>query len=93
MERNEEPDPELNYETWHENGWEISGPIFKRKSSYLDMDGDNPEAPWPGYGWPLGTTCYYFRMRGHGWRQCATGSTVEEARERVKTLMDEKGKE
>lgn len=58
---------------------EIDGPHFKDKDKYLSKDGDNPEAPWPGYGWPLNTTCWYFRLEDRGRLRWATGSTVEKA--------------
>jgi hypothetical protein len=40
------------------NGWNVIGPRFKNKEQYLSKDGDNPEAPWPDYGWPLDTESY-----------------------------------
>ncbi len=70
-------------------GWEVEGPHFKSADRYLDADGDNPQAPWPGYGWPLGTECYWFRLRGHGKRLAATGLTVEDAEARASLLMGE----
>lgn len=58
---------------------EISGPHFKPSDRYLSSDGDNPLVPWPGYGWPLGSTCWYFRLTGEGRWLYATGHTVEQA--------------
>ena len=72
---------------WALEGWEVEGPVFKDGDSYLAKDGTNPEAPWPGYGWPLGTKCWYYRLRGHGIRTCATGSTIEKARARAIAVM------
>lgn len=45
-------------------GWSYDGPRFKDEDSYLSKDGTNPEAPWPGYGWPQGSECWYFVVRG-----------------------------
>jgi hypothetical protein len=56
-------------------GLNINGPAFKNGETYLSKDGDNPEAPWPGYGWPLGTECWYYRIEGLGSRKYATGLT------------------
>jgi hypothetical protein len=60
-------------------GWTADGPRFKDASMYLSSDGTNPEAPHPGYGWPLGTECWYYVLRGPGRRLYATGLTVESA--------------
>lgn len=68
---------------------QIDGPFFKGEDNYLSMDGDNPEAPWPGYGWPLGTTCWYFRVEGRR-HLCATGTTVERAFARAVELFESK---
>ncbi len=65
------------------SGWDITGPRFKGPMQYLSRDGDNPEAPWPDYGWPLGSECYYFIMEGHGYRKFATGSTPTRALDRA----------
>jgi len=64
-------------------GWDISGPYFKTSLQYLSRDGDNPEAPWPGYGWPLGTECWFFNMEGHGYLRTATGLTIQSALDRM----------
>jgi hypothetical protein len=64
-------------------GWEIVGPFHKDAESYLSKDGTNPEAPEPGYGWPLGTECFYYVLRGHGLRLHATGSTIGKAERRA----------
>jgi len=73
---------------WAREGWAIEGPDFKTRDQYLDKDGTNPEAPSPGYGWPLGTECWFFFLRGHGLRCFATGTTVEKARERAVAIME-----
>ena len=67
-------------------GWEVDGPHFKGADSYLSKDSTNPEAPAPGYGWPLGSECFYYVLRGHGMRLFATGSTMEKALERAVTI-------
>lgn len=67
-------------------GWTADGPRFKDADSYLSTDGDNPEAPWPGYGWPLGSECWYYVLRGHGRRLFATGLTRENAARRAQEL-------
>lgn len=64
-------------------GWEVEGPHFKDHTTYLSHDGTNPEAPEPGYGWPLGTECWYYVLNGHGLRLHATGSTELKALERA----------
>lgn len=65
----------------------VDGPHFKGEGTYLSADGDNPEAAWPGYGWPLGTECWYFRLNGRGRRLWATGTTVAKAWERAQELF------
>lgn len=65
----------------------VVGPFYKDEEHYLSKDGDNPEAPWPGYGWPLGTACWYFILEG-GYRWAATGSTVEKAWQRAVSLYE-----
>jgi hypothetical protein len=67
-------------------GWTAEGPRFKDASMYLSSDGTNPEAPWPGYGWPLGTECWYYVLRGPGRRLYATGLTIESAARRAACL-------
>lgn len=67
-------------------GWEIDGPFFKDAASYLSKDGTNPEAPAPGYGWPLGSECWYYELRGCGLRLCATGLTRESAARRAEAI-------
>lgn len=59
----------------------IDGPHFKGTDKYLDEDGDNPQAPWPGYGWPLGSECWYFLLKEEppSFRYAATGVTVQDA--------------
>ena len=69
-------------------GWTITGPKFKDADHYLSKDGTNPDAPWPGYGWPLGSECWYFILEGHGWYLHATGLTRENAAERAEAVMD-----
>lgn len=70
-------------------GWNADGPHFKSADTYLSKDGDNPEAPRPGYGWPLGTECWYFRLEGNGLILFATGSTVERAEARAFAITAE----
>lgn len=60
-------------------GWTAHGPHFKDASMYLSKDGTNPEAPWRGYGWPLGSECWYYVLRGSGRQLYATGLTAESA--------------
>lgn len=67
-------------------GWTISGPHHKDNLHYISRDGDNPFAPKPGYGWPLGTECWFFHLEGHGLRLVATGHTVEGAFHRAAFL-------
>lgn len=69
-------------------GWTADGPHLKDGDGYLSKDGTNPEAPSPGYGWPLGTECWYFVLEGHGMRLFATGTTVEKASERAVTITN-----
>jgi hypothetical protein len=73
------------------DSWTIDGPHFKDADSYLSHDGTNPEAPSPGYGWPLGTECWYYELEGRrGWervRLCATGLTRESAAQRAQAIM------
>jgi hypothetical protein len=64
-------------------GWTADGPHFKDADSYLSKDGANPEAPWPGYGWPLGSECWYYVLRKQGLRLHVTGLTVESAARRA----------
>lgn len=59
-------------------GWTVTGPRFKDGDHYLSKDGDNPEAPWPKYGWPLGSECWYYLMEGFDRRFYATGLTPEQ---------------
>lgn len=66
--------------------WHVEGPFFKDEQSYLSKDGDNPEAAQPGYGWPLGSRCWYFRLEGRGRILHATGLTVESAARRAEAL-------
>lgn len=66
------------------SGFDITGPRFKNADQYISKDGDNPEAPWPGYGWPLGSECWYFHVEGHGRRAIATGLTIASALERCR---------
>jgi hypothetical protein len=66
----------------------ITGPHFKDESHYLSHDGDNPQAPWPRYGWPLGTECWYFYLEVEGRRLWATGITVMNAWQRAIYLVD-----
>ncbi len=70
-----------------EPGWTVEGPYYKDADHYLSRDGGNPAAPVPGYGWPLGTECYYFILTGHGLRLTATGATVDDAAARAGQLM------
>lgn len=70
------------------SGWDVRGPFFKNSEQYISSDRDNPEAPWPGYGWPLDTECYFFQMHGHGRRLCATGVTPASALDRVLFLAE-----
>lgn len=70
-------------------GWTAEGPRFKDASMYLSDDGSNPEAPWPGYGWPLGTECWYYVLRRSGRRLYATGLTAESAARRAAQLTEE----
>jgi hypothetical protein len=63
-------------------GWTAEGPYFKGPDQYLSSDGTNPEAPWPGYGWPLGTECWFFILRGNS-RVIVTGLTAESAARRM----------
>jgi hypothetical protein len=65
------------------SGWDITGPRFKNAGKYLSKDGDNPEAPLPDYGWPLGSECWFFIMEGNGYRLFATGLTPSSALDRV----------
>lgn len=69
-------------------GWTVRGPKFKSKDSYLDQDGTNPEAPAPGYGWPLGSECWWYMLDGHGLRLVASGATRESAAARAEAVMD-----
>lgn len=69
-------------------GWTITGPKFKRREQYLSRDGDNPEAPWSGYGWPLESECYWFLLEGFGYRRCATGLTIQSALNRAIMICD-----
>jgi hypothetical protein len=69
-------------------GWEVTGPHFKDENHYLSCDGSNPDVLWPGYGWPLGTTAYYYHVKGHGWNLVPTGSTVEKAWARAAQLIE-----
>jgi hypothetical protein len=66
----------------------IEGPFWKSPGHDLSKDGDNPEAPWPGYGWPLGTECWYFVVMS-GWRRrwWTTGSSVAKALERLEDIL------
>lgn len=64
-------------------GWTADGPRFKGSGSYLSADGTNPEAPWPGYGWPLGSECWYYVLRGRGLVLYVTGLTAESAARRA----------
>lgn len=66
----------------------IRGPMFKDGSTYLSSDGHNPEAPRPGYGWPLGSECWYFYLEGSGARRWATGLTVESAWNRAVAIAN-----
>jgi hypothetical protein len=68
-------------------GWTVAVPRFKDKDHYLASDGTNPDAPWPGYGWPLGSECWYYVLRGHGLRLHATGLTQESAARRAEEIM------
>lgn len=70
------------------DGWTVTGPEFKPSNKYMARDGDNPEAAWPGYGWPLGSECWFYRLEGHGWRLIATGLTRESAAARVEVLIE-----
>jgi hypothetical protein len=67
-------------------GWDVDGPHFKDGDSYLSKDGTNPEAASPGYGWPLGSECWYYVLLGQGWRLHATGTTVEKAADRARAI-------
>lgn len=71
-------------------GWSVEGPTFKDAEQYLSRDGDNPEAPRPGYGWPLGTECWYYVLEGHGLRLFATGLTTESAARRAEVIAAER---
>lgn len=72
------------------DGLRITGPHFKATDRYLSKDGDNPEAPWQGYGWPLGTECWYFHMESEtGSVRYATGKTVESAEARARKIASE----
>jgi len=73
------------------DGWQVEGPKHKDADRYLSKDGDNPEAPWPGYGWPLGTECWYFVLTGHGARLFAAGSTAELAARRAEVVAEAHG--
>lgn len=64
-------------------GWSADGPYFKGPDKYLSKDGANPEAPWPGYGWPLGSECWYYVLTGHGYQLHVTGLTKESAARRA----------
>jgi hypothetical protein len=64
----------------------ISGPYFKDETSYISKDGDNPEAPWPGYGWPLETECWWFAVECGCRRVIATGLTHDSAIRRAVLL-------
>jgi hypothetical protein len=68
------------------SGWDVEGPFFKDKEHYLSRDGDNPESPWVGYGWPLNTECWYFVLEGYGLRKIATGITIKSALEQMIVL-------
>lgn len=68
--------------------WTFDGPHFKGSNSYLSVDGTNPEAPHPGYGWPLGSECWYFELVGDGWRLFATGLTVQSAARRAEAIAN-----
>ncbi len=61
------------------DGWDITGPFAKGKDQYLSKDGTNPEAPWPGYGWPLGSECWYYVLEDRRYSLIATGLTRESA--------------
>ena len=73
--------------------WDVKGPFFKNSEQYLSRDGDNTEAPWPGYGWPLGTECYFFVAEGNGHRVIATGVTVESAWRRTVEVVATRSKD
>lgn len=69
-------------------GWTAAGPYFKDADHYLSCDGDNPEAPAPGYGWPLGSECWYYVLtkEGRGLRLRPAGLTRESASRRAEQL-------
>lgn len=67
-------------------GWTVDGPFFKDKDHYLSDDGANPEAPWPGYGWPGGTECWWYRLGGPT-HLIVTGSTMNKAARRVEAAV------
>ncbi len=70
--------------------WRIDGPFFKPAEEFLAADGECPEAPAPGYGWPLGSECCYFKVYGFGWRAYATGLTLPSALRRAATVIEQK---
>lgn len=69
------------------DGWSFDGPHFKDADHYLSKDGTNPDAPWPGYGWPLGSECWYFVLEGAGYYLYATGTTKEKAARRAEAAV------
>lgn len=72
-------------------GVTLDGPHFKGDDKYLSKDGDNPEAPWPGYGWPLGSECWFYWVDfDGGYSLVATGLTKESAFARARVLVQEK---
>lgn len=74
------------------DSWTVDGPHFKDADQYLSHDGTNPEAPSPGYGWPLGTECWFYELEGRHdgqrIRLCATGLTRESAAKRAQAIME-----
>lgn len=68
-------------------GWTADGPYFKGTESYLSADGANPEAPWPGYGWPLGSECWFYVLHHQGLRLHVTGLTAESAARRAEQAV------
>lgn len=68
-------------------GVDLEGPFLKRDNHYLSRDGDNPEAEWPGYGWPLGSVCWWYRIRVDECGEVATGLTPQSAFDRAMFII------
>lgn len=52
-------------ETRSPTRYRLEGPGYKGSDQYLTAE-----------GFPLGTTCYYWHIDGHGWREVVAASTL-----------------